>query len=225
MCNPGVRTYGEAQLSESIVRGKRVVEVGSRNVNGSLREHVDQFGPASYLGVDIEAGPGVDEVCDAEDLVARYGPASFDLVICTEVLEHVRNWRIVISNLKQLLTPDGVVLITTRSFGFPYHAFPHDFWRYEVDDMRTIFADMTIEAMATDPGAPGVFVTARRPLHLIERDLTGIRLHSMIKRRRCRELSDFDVSVFTKKRRALQLAGRLLPDLKTFVKRRRGPRT
>lgn len=224
MCNPACKAYGQSRLVVSNVQGKRVIEVGSRNVNGSLRSHVEQLGPASYLGVDIEAGPGVDEVCDAEDLVARFGVASFDLAVCTEVLEHVRDWRTVIANLKQLLDADGVLLITTRSVGFPYHAFPYDFWRYEVDDMRTIFADMTIEDVDTDPGAPGVFITVRRPSELVESDLADVELYSMIKRRRCRDISDFDLDVFTKKRRALQLGGKLLPPkIKNFVKGERAP--
>ena len=107
-------------------------------------------------------------------------------MICTEVLEHVRNWRVVMSNLKQLLAADGVLLLTTRSFGFPYHAFPYDFWRYEVDDMRVIFSDLMVEDTASDPGKPGVFVKARRPQQFVENDLDGYELYSMVKRRRCR---------------------------------------
>lgn len=221
MCNPACVAYGKAHLTESVIRGKRVIEVGSRNVNGSLRRHVEQYGPASYLGVDIEAGPGVDEVCDADDLVARYGTGRFDLVICTEVLEHVRHWRTVITNLKQLLADDGMLLVTTRSFGFPYHAFPYDFWRYETDDMRTIFADFAIDDIATDPVAPGVFVAARRPAGQPATDLADVELYSMITRQRCRDLSDTEVRRFFAKRRALQIAGKLLPTgLKSKVKAR-----
>jgi SAM-dependent methyltransferase len=219
MCNPACTAYGEKQLTEGDVRAKRVIEVGARNVNGSLRSHVEHFEPLSYLGVDIEAGPGVDEVCDAADLVTRYGRATFDLVICTEVLEHVRDWRLIINNLKTLLAPDGLLLITTRSFGFPYHAFPYDFWRYEVDDMRRIFSDMTVLDVATDPVAPGVFLTLRQPLEREEQDLSEIELYSMLKRRRARDLTDTDVKVFFAKRRALQIAGKALPEnLKTKVK-------
>ncbi|MEP6624724.1 MAG: methyltransferase domain-containing protein [Acidimicrobiia bacterium] len=221
VCNPACVSYGTAHLTEPVVRGRRVIEVGSRNVNGSLRRHVEQFGPASYLGVDIESGPGVDEVCDAEDLVTRYGSGGFDLVICTEVLEHVRNWRTVIRNLKDLLADDGVLLVTTRSYGFPYHAFPYDFWRYETDDMRGIFSDFAIEDIATDPVAPGVFLTARRPTGMQPTDLETVELYSMITRQRCRDLSDTAVRRFFAKRRALQIAGKLLPaNLKSRVKAR-----
>lgn len=219
MCNPACLAYGRAHLSEADVRGRRVIEVGSRNVNGSLRGYVTGLGPASYLGVDIEAGPGVDEVCDADDLPARFGEQRFDVVICTEVLEHVRNWRLVISNLKRLLAPGGVLLITTRSYGFKYHAFPYDFWRYEVDDMRTIFSDMTVDDVDTDPGVPGVFVRVRRPEPFVDNDLADIELYSMVRRRRCRDLDALTLAWFVNRRRAMRLAGRLLPEgLKARVK-------
>lgn len=222
MCNPACTAYGEAWLTEPDIRGKRVIEVGARNVNGSLRAHVEQFEPLSYLGVDIEEGPGVDDVCDADDLITRYGETNFDLVICTEVLEHVRNWRTVITNLKRLLAPNGLLLITTRSYGFPYHAFPYDFWRYEVEDMQRIFADMTILDVSPDPVAPGVFLTIRHASPRPELDLGPIELYSMIKRRRYRDLTNTDVNLFFAKRRTLQIAGKALPaNVKAKVKGRR----
>jgi SAM-dependent methyltransferase len=219
MCNRACLAYGEAHLTEADIRGNRVIEVGARNVNGSLRPFVEGFGPASYVGVDIETGPGVDEVCDAEDLVARFGRESFDLVICTEVLEHVRNWRVVMSNLKQLLAANGVLLITTRSYGFPYHAFPYDFWRYEVDDMGVILSDLDVEDSASDPGKPGVFVKARRPERFLENDLAGYELYSMVRRRRSRDVGSFEVTRFTTQWRVRRFAGkRLPPKVKSWVK-------
>ena len=51
------------------VKGKAVIKVGVYYVNGSYRSIVQPLEPASYIGVDIEKGPGVDQLCDAYNLV------------------------------------------------------------------------------------------------------------------------------------------------------------
>src|SRR5947209_15379867 len=145
MCNDACLEFGRGYLRPEEIAGKKVLEVGSMDVNGSLRAIVQRTMPRIYLGVDIAAGPGVDVVCEVSKLVARFGEAAFDTVISTEMLEHVRDWRAAVSNMKRVLKPGGTILITTRSPGFPYHGYPYDFWRYEPDDIRTIFADRSEE--------------------------------------------------------------------------------
>jgi len=88
------------------------------------------------VGVDIEPGKFVDVVLPAERLVEHFGPESFDVVIATELLEHVQDWRLVVNNMKAVLRRGGYIYITTRSYGFPFHAYPYDFWRYEVEDLK-----------------------------------------------------------------------------------------
>lgn len=222
MCDPSCIDFGVARLSRDEVRGKTVIEVGALDVNGSLRPHMQRFGPARYLGVDMAAGPGVDEVCNVAELVARYGRESFDVVISTEMLEHVADWRNAISNLKGILKPGGVLLLTTRSKGFPYHGYPYDFWRYEVEDMRAVFRDMAVETIESDPLHPGVFVKARKPAAFTEASLEDIDLYSIVLRRRCKRFAEADMPLSFKVSWSLRrLVARILPpSLKDLIKKR-----
>lgn len=128
-----------------------VLEVGSRNVNGSVRDVM----PASvkaYTGVDIEAGPGVDALVSVYDLFHTYGGGVFDVVISTEMLEHVEDWRRAVFNMATVTKPGGWLIITTRSPGFEYHPYPLDCWRFTVEHVKDIFQPpIGLFYMETDP--------------------------------------------------------------------------
>jgi SAM-dependent methyltransferase len=203
MCNETGIEFGARMLTPGRVAGKDVIDVGALDVNGSLRSVVEPLGPARYVGVDIEMGPGVDEVVAAEGLIARYGRESFDVVITTEMVEHTRDWPRVMSNLKGILRPGGLLLLTTRSKGFKYHAYPYDFWRYEPADLRAIFSDLDIITIEQDTDAPGVFMLASRPESFTEQR-PDVRLFSMITGRRDRGVSDRQVRLFLLRYRLVQ---------------------
>lgn len=148
-------------------RDLRVLEVGSRNVNGSYRGLIEPC--VEYIGVDLDGGPGVDVQCDAAELQTVIGRRRFDLVVCTEMLEHAERWAEVIHNLKAAVTPGGLLIVTTRSPGFPRHDYPGDWWRFTQEHMRDMFSDFEIIALEDDPSEPGVFLYARKPIRFAER--------------------------------------------------------
>lgn len=196
MCNQACIDFGIANLRKEDIHGKRVLEVGALDVNGSLRSFIEGNSPRTYIGVDIMRGPGVDVVCDASETEERFGTEAFDVVISTELLEHVRDWRKVVANFKRVLKTGGILFITTRSKGYGYHGFPFDYWRYEPDDMRALFSDCHIEAIDRDNLSPGVFAKIRKPRHFMENNLVDYRLYSIVKRKRCRDIGDTDIFLF-----------------------------
>jgi SAM-dependent methyltransferase len=152
-------------------------------MNGSLRDTISQFGPESYVGIDLVSGGGVDKILNVGNIVAKFGPESFDIVVSTEMLEHVNDWRGAISNMKNVLKPGGTLVVTTRSKGCPKHGYPGDYWRFEVDDFREIFSDMEIDRLESDPTnieeLPGIFISAVKGGTFKENDLTNYSVYAM----------------------------------------------
>lgn len=94
---------------------ERTVEFGSHDVNGTIR---DLFA-GSFLGIDPQAGPGVDVVADA---VHWQAPEPVDCVVCCEVFEHLADWRGLIAAAARALRSGGVVIITAAGPGRGPHS-------------------------------------------------------------------------------------------------------
>lgn len=73
MCNATCLIFGIRNLTSEEIIGKRIIEIGSYDVNGSLRSIIESRDPAEYIGVDIQKGRGVDVVCNAEDIINKFG--------------------------------------------------------------------------------------------------------------------------------------------------------
>jgi SAM-dependent methyltransferase len=166
MCHPSVHEWTRSVLTEERVKGRDVLEAGSFDVNGSVRPHVMSLGPKSYLGTDMREGPGVDRVMTADELPEHFGP-EFGLVVSTEMLEHVDNWKSAMSGMIRVVKKEGHLVLTTRSPGFPLHDYPSDNWRYTVEDMKRILeaSGLYVDECTADPlpGHPGVFAVAHKP--------------------------------------------------------------
>jgi SAM-dependent methyltransferase len=93
---------------------KRVLEIGSLDVNGSVRPY---FSDCDYVGIDVGPGPGVDIVCQGQEFEAP----KFDVVISCNCFEHNPFWKETFENMLRLCKPGGIVITTCASLGFPEH--------------------------------------------------------------------------------------------------------
>ena len=89
------------------VAGKRVLEVGSYDVKGSVRPLFESA--AYYHGIDLRNGPGVDEVVDAR---AHTPSKKYDIIVSTEVLEHCAEWAAMLQAMRALCKKGGVLILT-----------------------------------------------------------------------------------------------------------------
>ncbi len=179
------------ELFKEPVSGKRVLEVGSQDVNGSIRPFVEALEPKEYVGADMVSGKAVDVICNSSALIEKFGKDSFDLVISSSLVEHVQDWKAAVHNIKGVCRPGGFILLTTCASGFQYHGYPYDFWRYELDDLKEIFSDcqiLSLEAVFKNI----VLIKVRKPFDFSERNLEEYKIYSLVKAARTDKLEKKD---------------------------------
>jgi SAM-dependent methyltransferase len=91
---------------------------------------------AVYLGLDAHPGPLVDELGSVEAL--PHEDASFDVVLCTQVLEHVGDPSAAVGEIARVLAPGGVAFLSTHGV-FLYHPDPVDYWRWTHAGLERLF--------------------------------------------------------------------------------------
>jgi SAM-dependent methyltransferase len=92
------------------------------------RPHQQLFPASRYIGLDvtsIDARP--DVIADAGRLPVR--TASVDVILCTQVAEHVAEPNCLIAECRRALKPTGTLLLSLP-FYWPLHEAPRDFYRF-----------------------------------------------------------------------------------------------
>lgn len=65
---------------------------------------------------------------------------SVDVVLCTQVLEHVSDPTKILSELARVLKKGGTLLLSTHGV-FHYHPYPHDYWRWTQEGLHKIIKE------------------------------------------------------------------------------------
>lgn len=108
----------------SVPHVSRALDVGGQDVNSTSQG----IHPHSLLSVDtwdvldIVDGPGVTIVADGTSWRVPEGQPLYDLVLSTETLEHVENYRGILTTCGLALAPGGVFLGTWASTGRQPHS-------------------------------------------------------------------------------------------------------
>jgi SAM-dependent methyltransferase len=87
--------------------------------------------------------------------------ADFDVVLCTQVLEHVPDPFLVMRELARVLRPGGVVLLSAPQT-FPRHEEPHDYFRYTNHGLRHMAQEVGLEVAAMEPMGSALVTVAQQ---------------------------------------------------------------
>ena len=118
-----------ARLGQSPGKELRALDCGCGRQ--PFRKTIEQMG-YSYTGIDVNQNleKSVDIICSLDGSLpeALLSKAPFDLILCTEVLEHVADWDAAFRNFSVLLGVKGRMIITAPHL-YQLHEEPYDFWR------------------------------------------------------------------------------------------------
>ncbi len=98
-----------------------------------------------YVGIDVAPGPKVDAVIEP----GRRWPipdSGFDVVLCTQVLEHVVDVEHTVDELVRALKPGGRLLVTAP-FIYNEHGSPHDYRRFSAHGIERILDARSLEIL------------------------------------------------------------------------------
>jgi SAM-dependent methyltransferase len=106
---------------KNIAKNSLILDVGS-SVGSNLRM-LKESGFNNYLGIDVSNlaqefchKKNLGEVLIADICQTNFTDNYFDAIIATDVLEHIKNDELAISEMKRILKPDGVLIITVPCF-------------------------------------------------------------------------------------------------------------
>jgi SAM-dependent methyltransferase len=156
-------------LESRDVRGLRVLDVGcgDRPYDTLLRD------AGEVVGFDVPGNPRAD-VHGTIDAIP-IGDASFDVVLCLQVLEHVPDPGAAVRELRRVVRPGGRVLLSTHGI-YPYHPNPDDPWRWTHEGLEKLFfTNGEWASVSVRPGAGTAATVAMLNAHVI--DLLFKRLH------------------------------------------------
>jgi SAM-dependent methyltransferase len=102
-----------------------------------------------YIGLDWfnrkESIVDIDVISDAHQVPFRDG--YFDVVICTELLEHTKDPMKVLFEINRVLKKNGMLFISTP-FMIPIHEPPNDYYRFTKYGLLYLFSNAKFDAIS-----------------------------------------------------------------------------
>jgi len=148
------KNFVEKYLASKKGQPLRIADVGSYDVNGTLRPLFESSNWADwstrdwvYTGFDISAGPNVDVVLSKEYGWSSEYSKRFDVVVTTQVMEHVRKPWLWIKDIVEIYKSGGLIYVCTPCGGVAFHEFPIDCWRTWPDGMRAVLEEADVDVL------------------------------------------------------------------------------
>ncbi len=146
-------------VTETLPVPEPIYEFGALQVPGQegFADLRPLFPGRQYVGCDLRAGPGVDQVLDLHRIALADGTAG--TVLLLDTLEHVEFFWLAVEEVRRILKPGGL-LVLSSVMDFPIHDYPADYWRFTPEGFRALLRpfDPAFVGYAGEPDAPHTVV-------------------------------------------------------------------
>lgn len=117
----------------------KTIDVGSGLKLASYHRFLkrEQNATVEFLDLGFEAGQEGKKINLEKDHFPQPS-VSIDTILLFNILEHIYNYQLVLSEIKRVLKPNGQ-LLGAAPFLIAYHPDPHDYWRYTREALEKIF--------------------------------------------------------------------------------------
>ncbi len=116
-----------------------VYEFGALQVEGQegFADIRPFFKGKEYIGTDFRQGKGVDLILDLHSI--DLPDSSIGSALLLETLEHVEYARKAMEQVRRVMRPDGIVIITSL-MRFKIHSYPNDYWRFTPEGFKSLLS-------------------------------------------------------------------------------------
>ena len=149
-----------------------ILEIGSKDY-GSTSSFRDFYPGCEYVGVDMEAGKGVDLVVDLTEGIGGLRQGHFALGICCSVLEHVRRPWVFAQHLTNVLRADGALYMSVP-WVWRYHAYPDDYFRFSWRGIMELFPEFRWTNIWYSTTVPNEFFEITEQSPGIDNDMAAV---------------------------------------------------
>jgi SAM-dependent methyltransferase len=152
-----VRHFGLTELES----GKEILDAGSGHLSEQYQRDEILASGAALSTCDLNPGPGVDVVADISEM--PFESDRFDVVLCTQVLEHVKKPAVVVAEIFRVVKPGGAAIFTAPQSS-PLHNLPWNFFNYTNLGLRLLLEEAGFLVEVEKPQG-GYFALLAADLH------------------------------------------------------------
>ena len=124
----------------------KIIKIGDYGCGTKPYQSVLSHPNIDYLGIDLAWNPHADIYLNPDFSVA-YHDSGLDILLSTQVLEHVEDPDFYLTEGYRLLKKDGLLLLTTHGY-WMYHPDPTDYWRWTSAGLKKVVERNGFEIIA-----------------------------------------------------------------------------